>query len=513
MLITLVIAIAIAVITLLVSAFASLKWRYLHDSTLMIYAGWLISQGAIPYLDFFDMNMPGIYYLMMVVGLFFGWTDIVYRALDLSCLVLISVLTFMWMRQFGKLPAISAAIMFHLWYLHGGPYVSLQREYVALVPFTGMLVLIFRMDESTKLKQLFFAGLLGGITVLIKPLFLLFGIATLIILFRSKNNPSIAKYRTGFYTTGFVLPLGIMFVYLVSTGGLTPFIEIAINYWPLYTNLTGLNHEPISGFPRLIYILKSSREALLTFYTSTAIIGLMVLNCDKTHKTYAWILGLLLIIGAIYPALSAQFWGYHLIPFTYLTFCSSSLTIRVIDPTKWKQGFMAPFVMFILLLVSLASLTAEQVLSGWKDNGGENPPKYGVPDEIHQFLKSELNPGDLVQPLDWTGGAIHAMLMAKAPLATRFIYDFHFYHHINNPYIKKLRNEFIVELAASEPRFIIQILHNKPWPTGPNTTRDFPELTTYLSQHYTAVRQRPLYNILERINGDQYQHKLMSGDN
>src|SRR5687768_13818935 len=65
-------------------AVVSLRWRYVHDSPLMMYAGFLIDRGAVPYRDFFDMNMPGTYFVMWTMGRVFGWTDLAFRLFDLT---------------------------------------------------------------------------------------------------------------------------------------------------------------------------------------------------------------------------------------------------------------------------------------------------------------------------------------------------------------------------------------------------------------------------------------------
>ncbi len=54
------------VVVLIFTAVVSLSWRYVHDSPLMIYAGFLISHGTVPYRDLFDMNMPGTYFVMLL---------------------------------------------------------------------------------------------------------------------------------------------------------------------------------------------------------------------------------------------------------------------------------------------------------------------------------------------------------------------------------------------------------------------------------------------------------------
>jgi len=67
------------------------------------------------------------------------------------------------------------------------------------------------------------------------------------------------------------------------------------------------------------------------------------------------------------------------------------------------------------------------------------------------------------------------------------MYDLHFYHHISSPYIRALRQEFMNELAVAKPRFVVEVLDNKPWPIGADTTRDFPELKSFREQDYMTA--------------------------
>ena len=123
-------------------------------------------------------------------------------------------------------------------------------------------------------------------------------------------------------------------------------------------------------------------------------------------------------------------------------------------------------------------------------------PLNGVPDQIGEFLKKNLNPGDKVQALDWVNGAIHGMLEAKAFTATRYLYDYHFYHHISNPFIKNLRQDFIRKLKQAPPRFFIYVFL-KSRVTGPDTSMEFFELGKFLFKNYKPVLKTPAYAIFE----------------
>jgi hypothetical protein len=124
-----------------------------------------------------------------------------------------------------------------------------------------------------------------------------------------------------------------------------------------------------------------------------------------------------------------------------------------------------------------------------------DPPHGGRVDEIASYLKSHLRPGDKVQPIE---GCAHAMLIARAQLATPIYYDTCFRHHISSPYIRRLRSRFIRDLETSMPRFIVRVSHGGPGWIGPDTSMEFPELQSLIvGKYHIAVRGRD-YVIYER---------------
>jgi len=498
LLIVSVLAIVFAAVALVLLAAESLRWRYVHDSPLMIYAGFMVAGGAVPYRNFFDMNMPGTYFVMWLMGTVFGWDDSGFRVFDLLCLAGISVATFVWIRRFGRMSAFAAAIVFPLWYLCQGPEISLQREYIALVPFTVMLAVATGDADFRPGMRTMLTGILAGLTFLVKPQFLVLSLPLLPLLFRQQGVASMSvRRRVVWFGAGVFLPVSGMFLYLLCTGSLGPFVDIAANYWPLYTHMDK-QHVAISGFRRLLYLVTESRDGLMGFYAPMAVVGLVVLSNTPTERRYTWMMGGLIVAAAIYPAIAGQFWAYHWIPFFYVALCAAALAVRPVE--KLRTGDIAPSVAMVFLLSALASNASEKLLWSWRGDKMDNRLKGGVPDEVSRFLRANIKTGDTVQPLDWTGGAVHGMLMARARLATRFMYDFHFYHNISSPYVGKLRREFLNELSMAKPRFIIQVVKNRPWPTGADTTQDFSELQVFLKENYAIAQQGATYNILERTS-------------
>ena len=91
------------------------------------------------------------------------------------------------------------------------------------------------------------------------------------------------------------------------------------------------------------------------------------------------------------------------------------------------------------------------------------------------------------------------MLETRAPLATKYVFDFYFYHHVSTPYIQNLRADFMDELQAANPRFIVEVIAvDKPWLTGPDTSREFPELRAFLKENYSVTILEDDYIIYEK---------------
>jgi hypothetical protein len=485
---------------LVFAAAHSLSWPYIHDSPLMLYAGWHLSRGGVPYRDLFDMNMPGTYFAMWALGAIFGWDDFGFRIFDLLCVSILATGTFVWLRRCGRAPAVAASLLFPVWYLAAGPSTSMQREFLALVPLAVALGLgESRLPSSVRS---FGTGLLAGVASLIKPQFLLLALPPLVRQIVSAQSAERARL-VAVMTAGFSLPLLAAGAFLAYSGGLDAFVDIATNYWPLYTQLSG-SHQSISGSERLAYLAESTLAGLMNPYIPLAVVGLGAAIADG-HRHTAWTLAAMIAVAALYPALSGQFWTYHWLPFQYLLLSAASLAVAAVPPARWSAARVVRTAAASITLIAVGSTAVIALVASLTGDPSSDVVKsraraQGVPSEVANFLRAHLRPGELVQPLDWTGGAVHGMLEARAPLATRFMYDFHFYHHVDTPYIARLRRQFVRQLAATRPRFVIQVYDRRPWPEGPGTSREFPALEEFLAAEYRVVHAGETYNILERVS-------------
>ncbi len=299
---------------------------------------------------------------------------------------------------------------------------------------------------------------------------------------------------------GFCLPLLAALGYLLASGSFAAFLDITTRYWPLYGALSG-KHRTVAGAWRFWNLWNGffsfGSYAILLL---PALAGVITARYDSTlswlQRRKVWLFTGMAIIYSIYPVLSGQFWDYHWLIFLYWL----TVLIGLAFVTRPGQRTVLQMLLPIMLLLCTLKFTLH-VPDMVIDQFGGYPmekPKEGRVDAIAQYLKGHLRPGDRVQPLDWTGGAVHAMLLARAQLATPFMYDFHFYHHVSHPYIQGLRRRFLHALVDTPPRFIVEITRDKPWVQGRDTTKQFPELARYLHEHYHMTKCGEGYAIYER---------------
>lgn len=504
---------------LLLQAFDSLDWRMEHDTPLLHYAAYLINDvHLVPYRDIFETSMPGTFAFHCAVGKLFGYGDFAFRFVDLVLLSALLLATYRFMSRFGRLPALWAVILFGSIYLTRGEGVCLQRDYIGLIPVVFSLLCIpIRSDTAVRIYRFAIVGVLFGLSALIKPhsMIVLPAVFGTLLAFRWKFRYESMRdlLKCGAVCAMFLLiPATVAAMWLSYESALAPFLDILFNYLPLHSAMTG-DHETISGVRRLFYLFNYTLAfggygpvllaSLFAYYRALK-------NVYQDRETLASLICLFLCttLYAVYPTIAGKFWGYHYLPFAYFCAISAALLfyawprLPLSNLAASSREALPALVFFVALSLQVhlphyAALAVKELRTGPEVHA----PKNGVVDEMAGWLKSRLKPGDTVQPLDWTGGSIHAMLLAKARLATRFMYDYHFYHHISSPYIQALRESFIDQLHEASPRFIIDVQTDFPRVSGFDTTDEFPQLQQFLNDNYTVAHKGNGYVI--------YEHKEM----
>lgn len=487
----------VACTLLLILAWVSLRWPMEHDAPLLFYIGHLIEQqGRLPYRDIFEVNLPAVFYLHAAWGRWFGaYGDLGFRLLDLAHLAGILIGSMMWTWRFGRRVAIGGAALFGIWYLAQGTRMSLQREYMILLPLVWALVVAdSRWSIRPGLRGLVL-GLLFGCAASIKPTVV---VALPWVYWMSVRHGSAQlRLQAGISMLGGLAILGAAnATYLVISGTLQDFSFLARNYWPLYGAMNKRHELMLDG--RATYLLTEflafGRQAwwLLPMGAGTLLGWRNTRSDDENRHRFLLLLGL---AGSflVYVLLAGKFWVYHWLPFMYFACQLAALSASEVDSRP-----LAIVAAIILLSVSAMRFRPAAFADGRLLGGVMQPLKGDRVERLTEYLLENVGPGQTVQPLDTSGGAIDAMLKARVPLATRFVYDFQFYHHVHLPFIQELRKEFLEELELTKPDFIIEIRTRRATPSGPRTTPFFPELRAFLREYRTSEMVAPGVSVYRR---------------
>jgi len=488
------VVLTVLVALLLIEAGFSLAWPIAHDEAPLFYEAFLMrAEGRVPYRDIYDFQMPGAYAAFYALGLLSSFDPLRIRILDLALLAGLMTLTFLWMRGFGWKPALAAVTLFGLKYLEGGPSMALQREFLLLIPVAMGLWLY--MHNGHPLRRRLLIGLCFGLAAIIKP-HAAIGLAPVLLMEVSDLRKSRAMAPLSAALTmlgGFLIPAAVALIWLDVTGALAPFLEIATHYWPLYAQING-QLVVTTGAARWALILDQVwRLAGNGIWILPAALGVYLsfspANRSRPPRRNVILLIWLTVCYALYPAFSGQFFQYHYVPFLYFAILLSSLCLIEIERSHWRAGALAALVIAMLVNVRVPAVIVQKVQGKPYDSGGRA-------DQIAAYLRAHLESGDTVQPLDWTGGTLQAMLTTRARLATTFVFDFYFYHHVSEPYIQALRVRFMDEIRAAPPTYVVEVLGmDRPWIGGPDTSQEFPELRALLAEGYTLEVARQDYNI------------------
>jgi hypothetical protein len=523
-------ALAALLTLLLIQAYLSTNWRMEHDTPLFHYAAFLMDHhGRFPYRDIFETSMPGAFAFHYLIVKLFGYGDHAFRAVDLVLLVFLFVVTFLFMRRFGRVTGLAAPITFGLIYLSKGQTLSLQRDYLGIIPLACALLLIpSGKDKPVTLLRFASAGFCFGIAAMFKP-HLVIGmpivLAALLAFRRTREPGSWPDFFRCIAAlgAGFMLPIIGGMLWLWRNDALLEFLKMTFNYLPLHVMLTGAQ-ENLAWAAWAFYLV----EQTLQFggYAPMVLCSVFASYYVATHKNLSreylsfGTVFLLAFLYLLYPTLAGKFWDYHYLPTAYFLSLACSLCLIVprtvpeegeadgdsarsrLSLSKIVRSLTAclPAVIFIVGITIQLNLPKyyTSVFAEVRNGSPPRPPKAGRVDEIAGWLAHKLGPSDVVQPLDWTDGVIHAMLLAQSGLATEFMYDYHFYHHQSSPTVQHLRQTFLEQLRESRPRFIIETKTNKPWIPGGDPALTFPELQHFIQENYGVATRTESYVIYER---------------
>ncbi len=266
----------------------SIYWNFAYDQGTFAYCGSAILRGERPYLDFWDIKPPNIFYTYAIAFAVFGESVRAIRIADyLNALVTIAMTYILFVRLWKHLKwvrpiAFVAIYFFMVMYRTQGAWNTAQAETFS-VPFilgAALLVVPKKTDGLMRAPLMaFLSGILLAIAFYFKfpnGIFL----PVIAIYLAVNSQPQVRWKRVGILLSGFVIGTGVETAYLAMTGELAELWRITTTSTADYVSIN------YSGSFSIIRNLRTSADVLGWLFIVTCIAfwvrAFILLRRDRT---------------------------------------------------------------------------------------------------------------------------------------------------------------------------------------------------------------------------------------
>ena len=296
-----------------------IRWKFINvpferDEGTYAYFGQLVLDGKIPYVDFYEMKLPGIYYCYALLVAIFGATlkgmHIGMLMVNLATIYFMFRAAWLW---FNKTTAVVVALVFS--FLSMNPFASgftTQSEHlVAFFVSAGLLVLLQGLEKES-MKHYFFSGILLSCSLLVKQngaFFMLFG--GLAITGHYMLNKSLdwknAFVSGSIFTIGSILPVAIVSGIIASQGAWDEFVYWVYTYPQSYVG--GIDWEPQGKSLFNHAYTNISSNIMWLIYLAFVGLAITLITKQSWHKKLMLLLFFTLSFLSITPGL--RFYGHY----------------------------------------------------------------------------------------------------------------------------------------------------------------------------------------------------------
>ena len=472
------------------------------------YAGQMLLQGIPPYQDVYNMKMPGIYAAYAVCLAMFGQSHIgVHTALLLVNAATIILVFLLAGQCLNRLAAVMAAASFALLSISQSLQgIFANAEHFVLLFATGGMYLLLRGLAGGSLGRIFWAGVLFGLGFLMKQHGAAFGVlAVVYILYAAFNNGTrpgytLAKQLPAFFS-GILIVLGCLGLALYWSGVIDTFWFWTVDYASAYISQV----PPALAWHRFytIFMLITGSAPLL-WTLAAAGLGFLLLATTIAPR-YRVFLGLLVVFSILSICPGFYFRRHY---FVLLLPCASllagaglsglrDLSARCTTP-KIQHGILGLCMLVCLgqpLYIQGDYLFRMDPFQISRSTYQANPFPESL--EIARYISQNSAPQDRIAVL---GSEPQIFFYAKRRSASGYIYMYPLME--NHDFARSMQKQFIEEVEANRPKFIIYVNVRTSWLQRRESHTDiFSWLDRYLSTGQfkltglaTLYHDRTVYN-------------------
>jgi hypothetical protein len=455
----------------------SFTYPFGWDQGLFAWAGGVIVQGGMPYVNAWDIKGPLVHYIYASAQALFGAHLWSIRIVDaaLLCVATLSVA-----RVASSLTDHAAgrwaAILFFLWYGSHSYWHTAQPDGWAGMLLIIALVPLLSPRSASPALALTLAGFSVGIMTLLKPMYLVF---LLLPTLRLIMMDSAARTRhCCAIILGWLLPIGLTLGWFASQGALGELIEVYIKYSSVYAALS--SGDRLRG---LVEYLLSARVVS---------VGLPIIVYGGyllwfRHRPAAMILVVWIALVIFLVVLQNRYYAYHWLPMIPAVAILGTVGFSGILSRGRTLGYVIGAVTLIHCVTPI--LLEEIRFVGWMSgrvSRADYYAAYGGPgDEMKavQWLNDQGKPGT-VFVFGWHSGV--AWLSGRQTVS-RFGYSLPLVMGDGLKVQAQYRAELLDELKSAPPRYMLVGTQSQRIVGKTVTLADFPELESIIQRDYRQV--------------------------
>lgn len=406
-----------------------------HDEGNYVYCSWRVSEGEIPYKDFFDHHISSSFFLLGGIFKVFGASMNIARALMVLVCALTNIFVYLITKKLtNKYLALTTVTPFILLQpTFKGPLFFLD-SFVCLFATASAYLMIICLLKNFNKNFLFLAGILASLAVLFKQnagFYWLFLGIFVIYYFKKEKKPLFSKIFL-YFISGLLIPLLIFLFYLIFTKTL----NLAYEYLFLF-NFTNVNSSVGREFPYGIDFWLSILPCILAFIFSIY----MFKRVKEELKIIVIFINLWMISTALllYPlfhsfhAYAALAPAFILLAVEYKILTKKSKSQLKINLTKFSEKKLSAILVIIILLAApFISIAYNCFIVTNKEIPGSS--------EVVEFLKVNTEKDDKVLVLSFDP-QINFLCKRRAPGK---------YQYIHRCFHTKEREKEIVESCIKE---------------------------------------------------------------
>ena len=474
-----------------------LFWGFGRDQGNLSYMGWMLLRGKFPYLATWDSNLPLIVFIHSLAIALLGNSIPAFRIFDIIVqLLIISLIYHLARFLVNKLAGIIASVSYTLLYLKLGYWHTAQRDGFLTLFLLLAAHAFLNYRKSLSNKWLVLTGLIGGLSLLMRPQYLLcLPLFAFWLIWETKKD---RIKRLIYLTTFYFLPLFLLLILYWRLGGLKDLYEAVVYY----------NLKVHSGIrDSLFNVVRGFLAPVPLFLWMGVIWAIVTLKGDELKSQQIILIFGILIVSLLSRIIEGKIWDYHLIPiFAFTSLLGGVGLSKAIYPLSTQISPRGRRALKIIVLLSLIYWirnvfpweTISDVIKT-RSIEGHYPKeifwrRYVVDKdlEVAQYLKEKTNPNDRIQV--WGGAAI-IYYRAEREAASRFQASACLVAHKKGrpllPLQERWRKEFLRDLQATPPKYFI--IEDDDFPTYMGLAEDktsleifeeFLELSRWVKRNY-----------------------------